>query len=324
MKQELIIAEDDGIRLDRWFRRYYPQVTQAHLQKLLRKGLVKLDGKKVEANVRVQQGQTIKLPTIEEAAPSTAAPKAKPKFTLDMADDIRRIQQSVLFKNDALMVINKPAGLATQGGTKVEVSVDSLLDYLCFEKKERPKLVHRLDKDTSGALVLARTSAAATALMHFFKDKEMEKYYLALVKGVPAIRQGTINLPIAKQGTQKEKMEVCEVHGQKAITDYEVVESLGQQCSWVVFKPLTGRTHQIRVHAAHIGHPIVGDGKYGGRAAFVEGIAIPKQMHLHAWRIIIPTESGRPLTITAPLPPHMEKTAEILGFSARETAEAFL
>jgi len=315
MKKEFTITKDeDGTRLDRWVRRHYPDVSQGLLEKLLRKGALKLDGKKAKSSDRVQAGQVVALfgdawadaKKPEKVAPMKVAP-----------EDARDLQQSVLFKNDYLIVINKPPGLAVQGGSGQTKHLDGMLDAIRFESKERPKLVHRLDRDTSGVLMLARSTRAASELMHALQQKNIRKVYWALVMGVPHPLEGTIDGALLKKANEggKEKMELDE-DGQHAITHYEVKDSLKKKLSWLEMEPVTGRTHQLRVHAAAMGHPIVGDGKYGGREAFVEGIQLPRQLHLHARRLEIPAMFGqKKIVVEAPLPKHMKESWKLLGLA---------
>lgn len=277
----IVNQEDNDIRLDRWFKRNFPNFSHTSIEKALRKGQIRINGKKVTSATHVLTGEEIRVPPMVEYVK-----EEKPKPRID-EKYIKEIQQSVIFKDNDIIVINKPAGLATQGGVGINVSVDSLLDFLKFDYENRPKLVHRLDKDTSGVLVLARTSAVASSLTKSFKAKDIEKIYWALVVGAPDIEEGKIDLPISKQnvGAGKEKMTADE-DGGKAITYYKVLENMGNKLSLVELHPITGRTHQLRVHMAHIGNPILGDGKYGGKLAFIDGLS--KKMHLHARQIKLP------------------------------------
>jgi 23S rRNA pseudouridine955/2504/2580 synthase len=297
--------EDGNIRLDRWFKRNFPNVSHTSIEKALRKGQIRVDSKRAKSSTRVETGQEIRVPPMVEYEK-----KDKPKTQID-EKYIKQIKDSVIFKDKDIIVINKPAGLPTQGGVGITVSVDSLLDYLKFDYESRPKLVHRLDKDTSGALVIARTTNIASSLTKDFKTKNIEKTYLALVVGIPEIDEGKIDLSISKQdtGAGKEKM-IADDNGQKAITYYEVIEKIGKQISVVKLYPHTGRTHQLRVHMSHIGNPILGDGKYGAKAAFIEGLS--KKMHLHSYQIKLPSYQK---PFTAPLSGKMSETFDKLGIS---------
>jgi 23S rRNA pseudouridine955/2504/2580 synthase len=324
MQPFAVKEEDDGIRLDRWFKRHFPAMSQPFLQKQLRKGAVKLDGKKVEASARIAQGQEITVaPFVLTQAVQTpdgmpALPKkatAKPRGLDERT--IRETQSWVIHRDPQRIVINKPAGLSVQGGSSLKDHVDGRLDALKFDG-ERPKLVHRIDRDTSGILLLARTSKDATAITKAFASKDVTKVYWALVAGVPDVREGVIDMPLEKLGIGREKMEASET-GKRAVTHYRVVEVLHKTMCWVELLPITGRTHQLRVHMALIGHPIIGDGKYGGKAAFLDDMEVAKQVHLHARRLILPAGAGvKALDITAPLPPHMVHSWKVLGLSKQD------
>ncbi|MGH6879032.1 MAG: RluA family pseudouridine synthase [Rhizomicrobium sp.] len=313
-------AEDNGARLDRWFRRHYPALGHGPLEKLLRTGQVRLDGKRVKAGDRISTGQIIRLPPQLQTMhrpldalstkPQAGSPQL-PKKTRKFAEDL------VIHKDSSVLVLNKPSGLATQGGSGISEHVDGLLDRLTFGKKQRPRLVHRLDRDTSGVLVVARTVPAAAALSESLRRRDASKIYWALTKGVPKARRGTIRSSLAKtMGGREEKMTEVERDSEDAkhaVTEYAVMETAGNDFAWLAVRPVTGRTHQIRVHLASLGTPVVGDFKYGGAAARGQG-AIQNKLHLHARSIdIAHPEHGR-LQVTAPLPPHMLKTWNLLGF----------
>jgi 23S rRNA pseudouridine955/2504/2580 synthase len=305
MTEHKVKEEDSDIRLDRWFKRHVPALTHGLLEKALRKGEIRLDGKKAKSSDRLVSGQTIE---IRFKLPEARA--LKPEVGKFSHEDAAMLQEAVLYKDADIIVINKPPGLPVQGGTKITKSVDSMLDALRFEAKERPKLVHRLDRDTSGVLVLARSAKSATRLMLAFKAKEAEKIYWALVKGVPEIPQGKIDLPLAKQEDGDiEKVSIDEEDGKRAITHYRTIERLSKTLAWMELMPVTGRTHQLRVHMAAIGYPILGDGKYGAREAFIDGMELSRKLHLHARRIIIPGL----IDVTAPLPKHMQNSWDTLG-----------
>lgn len=306
-----ISADDNGTRLDRWVKRNYPSISQALLQKLLRKGAIKLDGKKVEANARLSEGQQLRMPEIEDR------PKQEKRKVQASLEDARKyLLDNILYKDEHVLVLNKPAGLPSQGGSKVRLSVDAMLEHLTFGLPTKPKLVHRIDKDTSGILILARTSKAATLLTKYFKEKRIEKYYWAVVVGVPEPKQGKIALPLAakKSDGKIEKSAVDEEEGKPAVTHYMVKEAASTTLAFVELNPVTGRMHQLRVHMEAIGHPILGDGKYGGKKAFIHGLS--NSMHLHARRVVIPNFMGKKLEVTAPLPPHMQRTWQFFSFSA--------
>ncbi len=309
VRQFTVQADDDGVRLDRWFKRHLPQIGFAMVSRWARTGQIRVDGKRVDPADRLIAGQTLRVP------PGGDAPAKSPNARRELTDEqIEKAEAMVLTKDRAAIVLNKPPGLATQGGSGTKEHVDGLLDAFS-EQGPRPRLVHRLDKDTSGVLLIARTPGSAAYFSKRFSTRTARKIYWALVVGVPSIEDGLIELPLAKQpGTGGEKMMVDESEqGQSARTRYRVIDHAGNRASWVELQPLTGRTHQLRVHMAAIGHPIVGDGKYGGPDAFLSG-TISRKMHLHARRLIIDHPDGTPLDVTAPLPEHFAMGMEQLGF----------
>lgn len=306
-----VAEKDDGLRLDRWFKTYYPGVRHGALEKLLRTGQIRVNGGRAKANRRVEAGETIRIPPIDEQA---AAPKAEFRPKKEDADAIRKM---TIYEDDEILALNKPFGLAVQGGMKTARHIDGML--AAFEKDgERPRLVHRLDQDTGGLLILAKTRIAAAKLGRAFQGRDVVKTYWALCAGVPEIRQGTINLPIAKKmirvgDKDQERMAPAdEEDAKKAITDYMVLDSAGP-ASFVALKPLTGRTHQLRVHCAAMGTPIVGDRKYGGPNAVIEGA--PEGLQLFCREMTFPhPDSGRPITLAAPLTGRMKETWDLFGF----------
>lgn len=319
MSAEAVVkAEDDGIRLDRWFRRHYPTLNHAYIEKALRKGQIRLDGKKAKASGRISTGQTIRFPAVEAEAPAPRKERAVPSAE---AEALRR---AVLYEDGDVIVINKPPGLAVQGGTGQARHLDAMLGALGDGTKAgRPRLVHRLDKDTSGVLLLAKSARAAAELGRLFANREVEKTYWALAIGVPRPREGRIALRLAKavskQAPEKETMAVVEKGGQPAVSFYRVRETVGGGLSWLELKPETGRTHQLRVHLAAIGHPLLGDAKYGGREACTHGLWASAKLHLHARRVVIPSLFGHRLEVEAALPAHMAETWRELGLgSARD------
>lgn len=314
--------KDAGQRLDKWFKDNYPGLSFGRLQKILRKGEVRLDGKRVkDAKTMLEAGQTLRLPPLD-AERSPTKPKAQPSRVSDK--DAADIQARVLHKDDHVLILNKPAGLAVQGGTGQTRHVDALLDALKFGFAERPRLVHRLDKDTSGLLVLARTQRAAQALTTAFRTKAVRKAYWAMVVGVPEKEEGRIDLALAKRpGKAGERVEVDEFDGKRAVTEFKTIESAGGKAAWLELEPVTGRTHQLRVHMAAIGTPILGDGKYGGQEAFLSGAELPKKLHLHARAIRFSHPAGGTFEITAPLPEHMRTTWAYFGFSEADAPPPF-
>jgi len=318
-------ADESDQRLDRWFRRHFPQISQGQIEKLCRKGEIRVDGGRVKANSRVVPGQKVRVPPLpDEAAPPREAPSKV------SAADAAMMMEAVIYRDDDLIVLNKPAGLASQGGSGQTRHVDGLSEVLRFDAPEKPRLVHRLDKDTSGLLLLARTQRAATELTAAFRARETRKIYWAAVAGVPFPRIGTIRYGLVKAGGESEKM-IC-VHpneidktpdAKRATTDYAVLEALAKRTAWVALVPITGRTHQLRAHMAELGHPIIGDGKYGGSGqenlgdgwGAQLGGEISKKLHLHARSLkFVHPRTGRTMTFTAPLPAHMQRTWDTFGW----------
>ena len=312
VRQFTVAADDDGIRLDRWFKRHMPDASFAIVSRWARTGQLRVDGARATPGDRLNEGQVLRVPPLDlEAVKAGKTERERPILT---EEQIEFAEGLVIHRDAQAMVINKPPGLATQGGTKTHDHVDMLLDGLMFERNDRPKLVHRLDKDTSGALLLARTSRSAAHFAKSFASRTARKIYWAIIIGVPSIDEGLIDLPLAKQpGTGGEKMHVDEKEGALARTRYRVIESAGNTTAWVELIPHTGRTHQLRVHMAAIGHPIVGDGKYGGQAAFLTG-GISRKMHLHSRRIAVDHPDGGKIDIQAELPLHFAESLKQLGF----------
>lgn len=313
VRQFTVGADDDGVRLDRWFKRNLPQVGFATVSRWARTGQLRVDGKRADPADRLVAGQVLRVPP-GGAAPAGAGKGARVRRELS-EDEIAEAEAMVLTSDRAAIVLNKPPGLATQGGSGTHKHVDGLLDAYAREGDPRPRLVHRLDKDTSGVLLIARTPGSAAFFSKRFSGRSARKIYWALVVGVPEIDDGLIELPLAKQpGTGGEKMMVDESgQGQSARSRYRVIDRAGNRAAWVELQPLTGRTHQLRVHMAAIGHPIVGDGKYGGQGAFLTG-SISRKMHLHARRLRIEHPDGDLIDVTAPLPEHFAASLAQLGF----------
>ena len=313
--QTRAVSDDEaGLRLDRWFQRHFPGLSHGALQKLLRTGQVRIDGKRVEGKDRVEPGQQVRLPP-----GVTSAPPPKPREIPTVSDrDAAEIQSLVIHQDDHVIVLNKPPGLAVQGGTGTERHIDGMLDALRFGFEDRPRLVHRLDKDTSGLLLIARTGQAAKRLAESFRQRETEKLYWAVVVGVPPQKEGAIDLPLAKRpgARDREMMQVDKEEGQKALTHFRELDRLAKRAALLALWPRTGRTHQLRVHCAEIGCPILGDGKYGGEEALLASVADARRLHLHARRLLLPHPSGKgELKVTAELPPHFRRTVEAFGFS---------
>jgi 23S rRNA pseudouridine955/2504/2580 synthase len=302
---------DIDMRLDRWFSRLYPHINQGQIQKLLRTGQIRVDGKRVEASTRLAPGQMVRIPPLPDAGPK----KEKPPISEKDAEALRRM---VLYKDDWVIAIDKPAGLAVQGGTGLDKHLDGMLDTLAVDG-ERPKLVHRLDRETSGVLLLARNRLAAQRMTKNFHDRRTRKYYWAVTIGVPVRHQGKIDAALAKKvapGSSRrgERMQIDEDEGRSATTLYQVVDH-AMKAAWVALWPLTGRTHQLRAHMEAIGTPILGDYKYDTRESEISMAEQPQRLHLHARRIIMPHPSGRgTIDVTSPLPNDLKDTWKYFGF----------
>jgi 23S rRNA pseudouridine955/2504/2580 synthase len=316
---DLVVVDvaDAGARIDRWFRRRFPQITHGRLEKWLRTGQVRVDGRRAKASQRLAGGETIRVPPL-----SAEGVHPRPATSTPMSDaEARDLRGRVLHRDRDVIVIDKPAGLAVQGGSGTARHLDGMLDVLAFDG-ERPRLVHRLDRDTAGVLVLARSRAAATALSRAFQGREVRKLYWALVAGVPPQRSGRISVPLAKRpGPRGETVQADQALGEWAVTRYHVVEAISDSLAWLALEPVTGRTHQVRVHCAALGTPIIGDGKYGGRGAFLSHTEIGSGVHLLARAIAFPHPAGGTVAVAAPLPPHMDRSWRAFNLSAESVVE---
>jgi 23S rRNA pseudouridine955/2504/2580 synthase len=317
VRQFTVAPDDEGVRLDRWFKRNLPEIGFATISRWARTGQIRVDGKRADPADRLVTGQVLRVPPGGDA-PAIKGQRERKPLTAEQRD---LALDMVIRTTPSAYVLNKPPGLATQGGSGTFEHVDGLLDALAQESDPRPRLVHRLDKDTSGVLLIARTPGSAAAFSRHFAGRSARKIYWALVIGVPAVEDGLIELPLGKQpGSGGEKMMVDQSeHGQSARTRYRVIDRAGNRAAWVELQPLTGRTHQLRVHMAAIGHPIVGDGKYGGPDAFLSG-TISRKMHLHARRLVIPAPGGDTIDVTADLPDHFASSMVSLGFDESDGA----
>ena len=317
--QRTVTDDEADIRLDRWFRRHFPGLNQASIQKFCRTGQVRVDGKRVDAATRLTPGQAIRVPPI----PQQPAVEPKPVLHVDPRAQ-QELVESVLYRDDELIVINKPHGLPVQGGPGITRHLDGMLDFLRFGSPHRPRLVHRLDRDTSGVMLLARTPGVAAKLAALFRGRDIEKIYWAVVVGRPVPVEGRIDLPLIRIGGPRGERTAPGLRSDKeaasTITDYLTIENAGQKFAWLELRPRTGRTHQLRVHCMALGGPILGDMKYaepdhmGTGEATVEGL--PPELHLHARALIFPHPAGGTLMVEAPLPPHMRETFATLGFLA--------
>jgi 23S rRNA pseudouridine955/2504/2580 synthase len=314
------VSEDEAdIRLDRWFRRHFPGLPQSAIQKLCRTGQIRVDGHRAEAATRLAPGQAVRIPPLP-AAPQPAAP---PPAAIDplVQKDLQRL---VLYRDDQIIAINKPPGLPVQGGPGITHHLDALLDALRFGAPDRPRLVHRLDRDTSGVLLLARTPGAAAKLAALFRGRDIDKTYWAVTARRPMPPEGRIDLPLQRiTGGRGERTAIAapgDPDAARAVTDYRTLDHAGEKLAWLELHPRTGRTHQLRVHCVAIRAPILGDVKYArpdqnnAFAATVEGLS--DDLHLHARALALPHPAGGTLLVEADLPPHMMETFRTLGFHA--------
>jgi 23S rRNA pseudouridine955/2504/2580 synthase len=326
MTDNVPVAEDEeGLRLDRWFKRHFPQLGHAPLEKLLRSGQIRIDGKRARSGDRIQSGQLIRIPPQLERLPTLAPAVAAVSET-----DRDWIRDLVIYEDASVIVLNKPSGIPTQGGSGVVRHIDGLLPALQDNKRQRPRLVHRLDRDTSGVLVVARTVPAAASLSLSLRQRDARKTYWALTKGVPTPRMGTVRMALEKQpgfgprGTDERMVAAPEpgAAAKTAVTHYAVLDAAANKYAWVALRPVTGRTHQLRAHLAHIGTPVMGDLKYGGDRAAGQG-EIENRLHLHARSIDIAHPDGGRLAVTAQLPPHMQHAWKLFGFDQTTEIDPF-
>lgn len=297
---------DDGIRLNRWFLKYYPGLSLGRLQKLLRTKQIKVDGQRAEASLRLSHGQEIRVPPLENE-------KKEVLFEGVCKRDAEYIEKMVIYKDENVIALNKPSGLAVQGGTNTERHIDGMLDALKFGNEEKPKLVHRIDKDTSGVLVLARNRKVADILTKAFREHSLQKTYLALVRGVPENRFGVIKAPLEKADGRVQVLE----NGKTAVTEYAVLDNVGDKYALVEARPLSGRTHQIRAHMEYIGTPILGDEKYFGTEREKNSFSV-KKLHLHAYKIDLSSVLGKKTVVKADLPDYFRESLEMFGLEFRE------
>jgi 23S rRNA pseudouridine955/2504/2580 synthase len=318
--QTLVVDADEAdMRVDRFLNARFPQLAFTHIQRIVRKGELRVDGKRAQPNDRLQAGQKVRIPPLKLDQPRPVGRSAAKD-----SDDRTFLQSVTLYEDKDVLIINKPFGLAVQGGSGMKRHVDGLLDALRDDEGQKPRLVHRLDKDTAGCLVIAKTRFAASTLAKSFRSRATRKIYWALVSGVPRVRQGRISTYLAKEegGEGDSRMKVAK-HGDEgashALTYYAVIDNSAQKLAWLSLKPVTGRTHQLRAHAAHIGHPIIGDPKYFDIENWELPGGIQNRLHLLARRIVIPhPRTGKPIDVTAPLPPHMLQSFNLLGFDTSQ------
>ncbi len=311
--RSLVVHADEGdLRVDRWFKLRFPALPYSRVARLLRTGQIRIDGRRGQPGDRLAAGQTVRVPPLERVDPSAEPTRLLPVRRTSPAE-ARLLVDSILYRDDAILALNKPSGLAVQGGTGTYRHLDAMLDELTFEAAERPRLVHRLDKDTSGVLLLARTAVAARWLAEAFRQGRVHKTYWALVAGVPRPRQGRIDLPLAKRPGAGREIVTEDEDGRRAATVYRTVDAAEPSASFVVLEPETGRTHQLRAHMAALGTPILGDGKYGGAKAILPGVA--RRLHLHARAIRLVQPDGDVRRIEAPLPAELVASWEHFGLA---------
>jgi 23S rRNA pseudouridine955/2504/2580 synthase len=309
-----VTADEGGMRLDRFFEARFPGLSFSHIQRIIRKGEVRVNGKRAQPKDRLQAGQAIRIPPLKLDGP-------RPTPTTEDGKTRAFLKSITLHEDDDVLVLNKPMGLSVQGGSGTTRHLDGMLEVMRDKSGQRPRLVHRLDKDTAGCLLVAKTRFAAAALAKTFRSRSARKIYWALVAGVPRPKQGRISTYLAKEEREEESFMRIAKHGEEgashAITYYAVVETAAQQLAWLSLKPVTGRTHQLRAHMVHIDHPIVGDPKYFSWENWQLPGGMQNKLHLLARRIAVPHPRGGIIDMTAPLPPHMQQSWNLLGFDAK-------
>jgi len=311
-----VTVDESGMRVDRFLEARFPGLSFSHIQRVIRKGEVRVNGKRTQPKNRLEAGQSVRIPPLRLDQPK------KPRAAGDeAAEKIRAFLKSIALYEDAdVLVLNKPMGLAVQGGSGTLRHLDGMLEVMRDAHGQRPRLVHRLDKDTAGCLLVAKTRFAAAALAKTFRSRAARKIYWALVAGVPKPRQGRISTFLAKEEREEESFMRIARHGEEgashAVTYYAVIETAGPALAWVSLKPVTGRTHQLRAHMAHINHPIIGDPKYFARENWQLPGGMQNKLHLLARRLVVPHPRGGVIDVTAPLPPHMQQSWNLLGLDA--------
>ncbi len=311
----VVTADENNMRVDRFLEHRFPGLSFSHIQRIVRKGELRVNGKRADSKDRLEEGQSVRIPPLKLDAPKGGGELSEAeKKTRDALRDM------ILFEDADVMVLNKPAGLAVQGGSGLSKHVDQMLETMRDAKGQRPRLVHRLDRETSGCLLIAKTRFAASVLTGSFRHRSARKIYWALVAGVPKPKQGRISTYLAKEESEEDSFMRVAAHGDEgaahAVTYYAVVESSAQKLAWVSLKPVTGRTHQLRAHMAHIDHAIVGDPKYFNKENWQLPGGLQNRLHLLARRIVIPHPRGGFIDVTAPLPPHMLQSWNLLGLEA--------
>ena len=316
VEMAVVTADEAGMRVDRFLEARFEGLSFSHIQRIVRKGELRINGKRADSKDRLEEGQTVRIPPLKLDAPKVGGGE----LSEAAQKTLEALKEMIIFEDADVMVLNKPAGLAVQGGSGTMRHVDGMLEVMRDAKGQKPRLVHRLDKDTAGCLLIAKTRFAATKLTGSFRERSARKIYWALVAGVPKPKQGRISTYLAKEENEEDTIMRVAQHGDEgashAVTYYAVVETSAQKLAWVSLKPVTGRTHQLRAHMAHIDHAIVGDPKYFNKENWQLPGGIQKKLHLLARRIVIPHPRGGVIDATAPLPPHMLQSWNLLGLEA--------
>jgi 23S rRNA pseudouridine955/2504/2580 synthase len=310
-----VTADEGGMRVDRFVEARFPGLSFSHIQRIIRKGELRVNGRRARANQRLAAGQMVRIPPLRHE--QSKEPRQGNEAERKTRDFLKSI---TLFEDDDVLVLNKPMGLAVQGGSGTTRHIDGMLEVFRDRQGQRPRLVHRLDKGTAGCLIVAKTRFAASALAKTFRSRAARKIYWALVAGVPKPRQGRISTFLSKEEREDESFMRIARHGEEgashAVTYYAVVDSAARQLAWLSLKPVTGRTHQLRAHMAHIGHPIIGDAKYFAKENWQLPPGMQNRLHLLARRIVVPHPRAGTIDVSAPLPPHMAQSWNLLGLDA--------
>lgn len=310
-----VTADENNMRVDRFLEARFPGLSFSHIQRVVRKGELRVDGKRVDSKDRLEEGQSVRIPPLK-----LDAPKVVGELSDAAQKTLKALKEMTIYEDDDVLVLNKPAGLAVQGGSGMTRHIDQMLEVMRDAKGQKPRLVHRIDRETSGCLLIAKTRFAASHLTGAFRSRSARKVYWALVPGLPKPKQGRISTFLAKEESEDDTIMRIAQHGDEgashAVTYYAVVETAGNKLTWVSLKPVTGRTHQLRAHMAHIGHPIVGDPKYFNIENWQLPGGLQNRLHLLARRIVIPHPRGGVIDATAPLPPHMQQSWNLLGLDA--------
>lgn len=310
-----VTADENNMRVDRFLEARFPGLSFSHIQRVVRKGELRVDGKRVDSKDRLEEGQSVRIPPLKLDTPKAASPQSEAA-----QKTLAALKEMTIYEDDDVLVLNKPAGLAVQGGSGMTRHIDQMLEVMRDSKGQKPRLVHRIDRETSGCLLIAKTRFAASYLTGAFRERSARKTYWALVPGLPKPKQGRISTFLAKEESEDDTIMRIAQHGDEgashAVTYYAVVETAGSKLTWVSLKPVTGRTHQLRAHMEHIGHPIVGDPKYFNIENWQLPGGLQNRLHLLARRIVIPHPRGGVIDATAPLPQHMQQSWNLLGLDA--------